>query len=514
MISPGSNTTTSAANGSTSLALQSKHALEIVPQVVSICLTYISNAIGFQYNPACYTPESPALRHQLDLPNLKPSEATVITTPPSALSIPPSPHPSPPPTSSPFVVDRGSWNVSQASLEKNFFNLADKSVRLLVALWECLVKRDYILQQPPSSDSTESDSTSLSTDQEFENQRVEAECLRLSIQVFPDLASVLGYAIQVRNLDNRAKFWTPCLELFTSVVREALPWLSPESSSSAASSSNSIDSSTTTTPALESSTVANKKTFSNIDKNIIWTGVIDSIESFLMASVDGSNTLSVPSSASLHHPMMGMPPSPAPDSPEAIAAQASEARLIELLTSHLIYICPNLPNLHDRLFQILTDGCELNQRESMMKQCYSGLFDTVHQVSFMDQTTSTPLQGNPFKTRENCIRVARLAFPQLMRRCRGVISKFVADDKRSGALPLPSSRISEISFVLEQLRTLRVDSSLWDKPPKVAHLATSQIRHLWELFPLLCECITAKETTVKLLVKSLFLECGLELGLE
>jgi len=119
-----------------------------------------------------------------------------------------------------------------------------------------------------------------------------------------------------------------------------------------------------------------------------------------------------------------------------------------------------------------------------------------------------------FKTKENRIRVAQLALPQLMKRCKLVLTKFVADDKRSGALPLPSARVVEICYLLEQLRSLHIDKNIWDKPPKVDSLATSQRRHLWELFPLLCECITAKESEIKSIIKSIFRECGQELGLE
>ena len=203
-----------------------------------------------------------------------------------------------------------------------------------------------------------------------------------------------------------------------------------------------------------------------------------------------------------------------------IAVQASEARLVELLSHHLLYICPELPNLHERLFQILTDGCDMVHREALMKQCYASLLDAVDLRVVdggADSSTSSELKVRRidfFKTKEHRIRVAKLALPQLMKRCRIVLSKFVADDKRSGALPLPVARVVELCYLLEQLKSLQINRIIWDKPPKVDSLASSERRHLWELFPLLCECITAKESAVKVLIKNIFHDCGQELGLE
>lgn len=382
-----------------------------------------------------------------------------------------------------------------------------------------------------------------------ESQLIEI-CQATSLQLFPDIVSVLGYAIQVKQLDTRAKFWLPSLELFTRSARETLPHLYQISTSSALQPSDkpsdAVDVERSSSP---SSPFQQTCQYSNIDINIIWTGIIDSIESFLMiGGQDLRNSLgdSMPvhtMSAGLYNAMMSpMSASSSPSSStDAMSTQASEARLVELLSNHMLYICPNLPNLHDRLFQILIDGCDMVNRESLMKQSYSGLFDAVHLGNLGDSAISELSSGaeagtsgpgsvainvsvaktrtvssspNPAKTPENRVRVAKMALPHLLKRCKVVISKFLADDKRSGALPLPATRVVEITYLLEQLKSLRVDSTLWAEPPKVESIGASQRRHLWELFPLLCECITAKEPGIKSIIKSVFLDCGQELGLE
>jgi len=44
--------------------------------------------------------------------------------------------------------------------------------------------------------------------------------------------------------------------------------------------------------------------------------------------------------------------------------------------------------------------------------------------------------------------------------------------------------------------------------------ASGNRRHLLHLFPLLCDCITTKETEIKELLKEIFQTSGKEIGLE
>lgn len=509
-----------------------RYSLALLPKLVSICLTYISNAIGYRYHSACYCPRSPEICYQLDEPIPAADDLPSNVTPRSHNLRG---------SKNSFVSDRGSWNVNPASLEKNFFNLADKSINLLQQIWDGLATNEYASKcenmisaasfegfdgQVSQADSASPTAAFLSAEQ------IQVISQQISLQIFPDIISVLGHAIQAKPLDARAKFWAPSLDLFMKSIRGTLSKLTPGSLISGSPSAEAL----AAQPKLESSEVVepekivlpspsaspSRALFTNIEINIIWTGIIDSIESFLMLGAGASAETSPPPSGYGSHYMstiptthmssygsgasMGMSPSVSSEA-VAMSAAVSEARLVELLSSHLLYICPSLPNLHDRLFQILIDGCEMVHREALMKQCYSSLFDAVHSTSSDSDADSTNDDKRSTRTK-----VGKLAVPQLMKRCKIVLAKFVADDKRSGALPLPSARVVEITYLLEQLKILRIDPSYWDKPAKT--LSDSPRRHLWDLFPLLCECITAKEVELKAVIKSVFLECGHELGLE
>lgn len=63
----------------------------------------------------------------------------------------------------------------------------------------------------------------------------------------------------------------------------------------------------------------------------------------------------------------------------------------------------------------------------------------------------------------------------------------------------------ELVFVLTQLKQLEVEPSLWSTATSVDSVNGSPHRHIWELYPELCECIVARETEVKLLLKELLL---------
>jgi hypothetical protein len=493
--------------------LHARHSLPMLPQITSLCLTYISNAIGFRYTPACYTPTAIEIRHQLDSPPLS--------------NYPASPHKSTAKSSSSsFVTDRGLWNVNQASLEKNFFNLADKSIALLQSAWEALIGSEYAKKCEGMILVSSFSQHNITSPSDASNPLSQEDMLQMSekiaLQLFPDIVSVLGYAIQVKQLDSRANFWAPSLDLFTRSSRETLPKLYQSRSSAPLlhqeGSLSATDVDTEQSRPSLCSTLLTSCDYTDIDVNIIWTGIIDSIESFLMSGGQDSRTSGYGALASsmshggVEYSMASSGGMGSFGGSEPIVAQAGEARLVELISNHMLYICPNLPNLHDRLFQILIDGCEMVNRENLMKQCYAGLFDAVYLGA--SSTFTPPDSLNSAKSPENRVRVAKLALPQLLKRCKIVLSKFISDDKKSGALPLPAARVVEVSFLLDQLKLLRIDPALWATPPKLESIASSNRRHLWELFPLLCECITAKEAQIKAIIKNIFLECGQELGLE
>jgi hypothetical protein len=114
------------------------------------------------------------------------------------------------------------------------------------------------------------------------------------------------------------------------------------------------------------------------------------------------------------------------------------------------------------------------------------------------------------------MKLAQLAAPVLMDQCTQVLKQFIEIELKSGRLPLAQNALNEVVFVLSHLKNLSLHPSLSlvqeDKLPQA--YGSSKKRHLLYLFPLLCECITTKELTVKPLLKAIFHATATEVGLE
>ena len=86
----------------------------------------------------------------------------------------------------------------------------------------------------------------------------------------------------------------------------------------------------------------------------------------------------------------------------------------------------------------------------------------------------------------------------LVSRCKEKIVKFCKEEKLSGLMPLPRIKLLEMFEVLDLIKKHEVPEGILSKPGKKAHLL--------ELFPQLCELITAKDPDVKESLKEIFLE--------
>jgi hypothetical protein len=76
------------------------------------------------------------------------------------------------------------------------------------------------------------------------------------------------------------------------------------------------------------------------------------------------------------------------------------------------------------------------------------------------------------------------------------------------------ARLVEVHFLLTQLKNLQLRDAhlLWETPSKI-NLSPSR-RHLWELYPEFCDCITVREPEIKETLKEIFHLTAKELGLE
>ena len=114
-----------------------------------------------------------------------------------------------------------------------------------------------------------------------------------------------------------------------------------------------------------------------------------------------------------------------------------------------------------------SSGEDLNQnrdlpivlREDFAKVC----FETLLQYSLLDQSDPVLTNGNIEHVTNGVAHLAmdkdakitnKLAVTSLLHRFKEVVTSYIADEELSGPVPLPTHRISEMSFVLKALATL------------------------------------------------------------
>ena len=126
-------------------------------------------------------------------------------------------------------------------------------------------------------------------------------------------------------------------------------------------------------------------------------------------------------------------------------------------------------------------------------------------------------------------KIAKMCTPILIKRCKEILKKFLADEIKSGSMPLTRSRLEDIKYVLDKLKQLEIYPE-YNKIEEISgkkkeiHIENEQEimnfilkkkkSHLISLLPLLSEFITTKENEIKILVKDIFKIISSELGIK
>ncbi|XP_030829471.1 protein MON2 homolog isoform X2 [Strongylocentrotus purpuratus] len=141
----------------------------------------------------------------------------------------------------------------------------------------------------------------------------------------------------------------------------------------------------------------------------------------------------------------------------------------------------NRGSIHSASTASFLDVDNRQLREEFAKAC----FETLLQFSFISQTK--PLRD---ATDEGAL--TKMALASLLQRCQEVLKKYVEDERLSGKCPLPRSRMTEMSFVLQAVTTLmqslkkatadNVDQSTWSQ--------------VIGLYPFLVDCTTCTSSQV------------------
>lgn len=279
----------------------------------------------------------------------------------------------------------------------------------------------------------------------------------ISALIFEDLAKVIGAVMMTKYQTYLLPLWKSAVPAFISIVSTGLP-------------------------ALNRSEIVKDRT----RLIIIWTDVADTLEDFLL------------------HDRTTLPKL----SPDALKEDEElDVVLADCIAQNMLSGAAHAELLHERLLDILRSGTlqVTANREFFAQACYKNLFYLCSRGGEQDDAHSCHLV------------IARLAAPLLLLRCKEVLQAFVTDDRQTGQCPLPRCRLAEISFLLQELYNLELHPALEVLPEQTSQITskmTGTKRHLLHLFPLLCDCITTREESIKERLKAIFHEMAKSLGLE
>ncbi|XP_010256047.1 PREDICTED: protein MON2 homolog isoform X2 [Nelumbo nucifera] len=115
--------------------------------------------------------------------------------------------------------------------------------------------------------------------------------------------------------------------------------------------------------------------------------------------------------------------------------------------------------------------------------------------------------------------VSKISIIVLVGRCQYILDRFLIDENDLGESPLPTVRIEEVIYVLQELARLVIHSDTVDVLPLQQYLKEGLTRnenraHLLVLLPSFCELVVSREARVRELVQVLLRLIATELALQ
>ncbi|XP_038879345.1 protein MON2 homolog isoform X2 [Benincasa hispida] len=117
--------------------------------------------------------------------------------------------------------------------------------------------------------------------------------------------------------------------------------------------------------------------------------------------------------------------------------------------------------------------------------------------------------------------VSKISILLLMTRCQSILNRFPIDENYLGERPLPTARLDEIIYILQELARLKIHYDTASVLPLPSHLNIDSNKenhdrrpHLLILFPSFCELVISREARVRELVQVLLKLITTELTLD
>ena len=230
---------------------------------------------------------------------------------------------------------------------------------------------------------------------------------------------------------------------------------------------------------------------------------------------------------------------------ELVSKSSSEMKIsiINFIVNILLPNSLHIPKqLQIRLLILLDIGSSLENEShnessgsvtsSISKVCISNLFELCKFKTPEVLKREINVQNfNPDDYVKIKEKIAKMCTPILIKRCKEILKKFLADEIKSGSMPLSRSRLEDIKYVLDKLKKLeiypdynKIEDMNEEKEDKIEendeqqeimeYILKKKKSHLISLLPLLSEFITTKENEIKILVKDIFKIISSELGIK
>ena len=231
---------------------------------------------------------------------------------------------------------------------------------------------------------------------------------------------------------------------------------------------------------------------------------------------------------------------------ELVSKSSSEMKIsiINFIVNVLLPNSLHIPKqMQIRLLILLDIGSSLENEgnnessgsvtSSISKVCISNLFELCKYKTPEVLKREINVQNfNPDDYVKIKEKIAKMCTPILIKRCKEILKKFLADEIKSGAMPLSRSRLEDIKYVLDKLKKLEIypdynkieDMNGKKEENKIEEddeqkdimgfILKKKKSHLISLLPLLSEFITTKENEIKILVKDIFKIISSELGIK
>lgn len=250
----------------------------------------------------------------------------------------------------------------------------------------------------------------------------------------------------------------------------------------------------------------NNEELRSTDKNEVWEATINCFENIFKQSEGGYKNIT----RTLLDELLK-------------SCQEMEVEVINFIVNDLLPHSLKIPKEKQiKLLNLLDLGCNFDystlnynsqHASSISKVCISNLFELCQYKS--EEKLRSEIEEDKDEYVRIKVKIAKMSTPILLRRCKEIFKTFFDEEQKQGSMPLSRSRIDDMKYMLDSLKSLElypnyhlIDEEVVNKKAEDVTIndtiMKSKKSHLFSLMPYFSEFITGKEIEIKLIVKDIF----------